>query len=253
VIALLTRKQRNSEIAALYIALLQAIQKPPDGADQSKYLEEMARRTTQFVSWVETNPELTGDDWIAILRHFTNLEASIPLDVSQVIFSGSSSVFIGGLVEKALVARSLFSLIEELCNNDTILFEVIQHPLNFELNRLIKDLEAEETEHRRLTDELQDLEDQIERLETEDIEIKPFYCDRCGAKLRLPYIGFFCGHKVHSECCTEGTSCPLCPSADSPSYFVPPEEKRRLELPDASHPDLLEAIVTMIQNGYFSE
>jgi uncharacterized protein YdcH (DUF465 family) len=131
---------------------------------------------------------------------------------------------------------------------------VIQHPLNSELNRVIKDLEAEEAEHRRLTDELRALEDEIERLETDDIEIKPFHCDHCGAKLRLPYVGFFCGHKFHAECCGEGgLACPLCPAGDSPQYSVPPEEKRKLELPDASRPDLLHAIVTMIQNGYFSE
>jgi peptidoglycan hydrolase CwlO-like protein len=95
-------------------------------------------------------------DWIA----------NIPSNVSEVIFSGRSSAFIGELVEKVFI--------EELRNKEIIRFEAVQHSLNAELNRLIKDIEEEEAEHKRLTDELRELENEIERLETEDIEIKPF-------------------------------------------------------------------------------
>jgi predicted Zn-ribbon and HTH transcriptional regulator len=256
VLALLKRKRRNSEVAALYISLLKAIEVPSEG-DQSEALERLADLTRQFVAWVGTNPDLSGDDWIAILRYFTAVGQSVPHGLSERIFAGHSSTFIAGLVSKALSARSLFSLIEELCHNETILFEVVQHPLNSELNRIIKDLAEQEAEHKRLTDELRELEMEIDRLESEDIEVKPFYCDKCGQKISLPYVAFFCGHRIHAECCGEGDpgipACPLCQWVASPVYSVPQDAARDVELPEGGQPDLLGPICTMIQNGYFSE
>jgi hypothetical protein len=272
VLTLLKRKQRNSEVAALYISLLQ---KPDEDASS------IVKRTTQFVEWINTDPELTGDDWISILRYFANIRPdepdrdddvgedlgvdlsdfraaaptkrpTLPPEVSQMIFSGDLSAFMRLLVSKALSARSLFSLIQELCRNDQILFEVVQHELNSELNRINQQLGREEDEHKRL---LADLEAQIDSLETEDIEFKPFYCDECGQRLELPYVGFFCRHKVHRGCCKGADDvnigCPLCKWEGSPVYAVPPEQKRPLEL-QQGNPDLLDSIVTVIQNGYFS-
>jgi predicted Zn-ribbon and HTH transcriptional regulator len=252
VLALLKRKKRNSEVAALYISLLKDIEIPADDA-----LDRLAELTRQFVSWIETNPEVSGDDWITILRFFVELGEKIPPDLSEGIFAGHSSAFVGGLVSKALTARSLFSLIEELCQNESLVFEVVQHPLNAELNRIIRDLADEEGEHQRLNTELEQLEREIDRLESDDIEVKPFYCDKCGNKVGIPYLAFFCGHRVHAECCAEGDpgipACPLCEWVASPMYSVAPDATRELQLPTGGQPDLLEHACTMIRNGYFSE
>jgi hypothetical protein len=256
VLALLKRKKRNSEVAALYISLLKDIEVPDNPGDA---LDRLAELTRQFVLWIETNPELSGDDWITILRFFVELGETIPPDLSERIFAGHSSAFIGGLVSKALAARSLFSLIEELCQNESLLFEVVQHPLNSELNRIIRDLAEEEAEHQRLNAELAQLEMAIDRLESEDIEVKPFYCDKCGGKVGIPYVAFFCGHRVHAECCAEGDpgipACPLCEWVASPMYSVAKKQDatRELQLPGGGQADLLDPICSMLRNGYFSE
>jgi hypothetical protein len=104
-------------------------------------------------------------------------------------------------------------------------FDVVKHQLNAELNCLIRDLAEEEGEHLRLNTELAELELEIDRLESEDIEIKAFYCDKYGNKLGIQYVAFFCGHRVHAECCAEGdpgiSACPLCQWVASPMCSAP--------------------------------
>jgi hypothetical protein len=267
----------NSEVAAFYVSLLES--PLPDSVDRDAYIADLVTRTKEFVKWIDTDPELTDGDWIMVLRCFAEIgpddidtadveddlgvdlsesrqdrRASIPAEVSSLIFAGDPSAFLKVLVSKALSARSLFSLIQELCWNEQIMFEVVQHELNAELNRTIQQLEREEAEHKRLAELLIELETQIDELETEDIEVKPFDCDKCQQKLDLPYVGLFCGHKVHRACCEEveeaDIGCPLCQLAATPVYSAA-DLNRTLEL-QQGNPYLLDSVVTMVQNGYFS-
>ena len=126
--------------------------------------------------------------------------------------------------------------------------------MNAELDTIIKQLEAEEQEHKRLVAELAELETQINGLENDDIEFKPMNCDKCGQGLCLPYVGFFCKHNCHRTCCEVGfdgdLACPICGSETDKVYRTPPSAEQPLNL--APEGDLLDETVKIIQNGYFS-
>lgn len=59
--------------------------------------------------------------------------------------------------------------------------------------------------------ELQDIEDEIHRLETENIVIRPMNCDHCNRPLKRPMILFLCGHHFHESCLKSSLSEPVCP------------------------------------------
>jgi rubrerythrin len=65
IITLLKRKQRHSEVAAFYVSLLE--NPLPEGVDRDAYIADIVKRTKQFVDWIDTDPELSGDDWTMIL------------------------------------------------------------------------------------------------------------------------------------------------------------------------------------------
>jgi hypothetical protein len=107
--------------------------------------------------------------------------------------------------------------------------------------------------YKRLKDELEKLEAEIDVLETKDIELKPMKCARCDQRLTLPYVAFFCRHNLHDTGCSEEdghVTCPLCKYGNSPRYSVPADEQRRLEISPGAH--ILDSIVGLIQVGQFS-
>ena len=223
-VTLLKQSRRNSEVAALYIS----------------------RKMTQSLKeWIlEDKPEL-GEDWIQILRYFASIN-----DTQAV-----GPEFLKELVMKALVSRPLFSIISELCASKTISFDVVKHDVNRELDAITRDLKQQEIEHERLTQELFELEREIDSLEDDDIEFRPMNCDVCRQKLQLPYVGFFCKHNVCRSCCDLGMDgdlcCPICKSETQKTYTVPAEQQKRLQATPGV--DLLDDVVALIHNGYFGK
>jgi hypothetical protein len=227
VIALLKRGQRNSDLAALFVA------------------RDMAN---ELYNWILEEPKLESDDWLLVLRYFAGQKTKS----EEKLHYSRDVTFMHSIVSKVLQTRSLFALIEELCQNDVVVFEVLQDKFAEELNQLVRQLNAEEAQHKALSEELQKLDSEINLLETEDIEFKPLYCDQCGQKLSMPYVGFFCRHKIHEHCCAQADghpSCPLCPYEASP-HEAPPERQQPIEL--SPNGDILDSIVTLISNGHFS-
>jgi hypothetical protein len=237
-IALLKRKQRNTDLASLFV------------------MEDDAEGLADWV--LGEAPELPGDDWMLILRYFARKDPNAsPAKESYSRDAG----FLRELVSKARADRSLFAVVQELSViNGELPFEVIEHDLNTELDRIVKSLNAEGERHRALTAELAKLEADIETLESADIEFKPLQCDCPDCpnprRLQLPYVGFFCGHKVHQTCCRKDEDdqlrCPICAHVASPKYSLPPERLMSLEF-NSDSLDLLDSIVASINNGYFSQ
>jgi hypothetical protein len=134
------------------------------------------------------------------------------------------------LVSKSLGACSFFALLEELCQSDSVVFEVLHTKVFDELNHIILELREQEEEHKRLKDELEKLEAAIDVPEIKDIELKPMRCARCNQRLTLPYVAFFYRPNLHDTCCSEEDGhvpCPLCKYGSSPRYSVPAYEQRR--------------------------
>ncbi|OHT11984.1 hypothetical protein TRFO_18367 [Tritrichomonas foetus] len=232
IIALLRRKNRVSDITAIYIANIM---------------------TRALVEWVKSKPELDGEDWVSILRYFAAVPKEgemfdqLRLDMLQ------DNKFLKFLLNKAQKARPLFSLIKELSANKNIQFDVIMNELNTEMNTIISQLDVEENKHRDLVDELKSLEEDIEKLEENDYEFKPMYCEKCNSKLTVPYVGFFCGHNLHLTCCNgegDDISCPICEGKNT-AAATNKERMPELKL-DNMVTDLLDTTVKMIEGGYYS-
>ena len=257
VVELLRRKNRFSDILAYYIA---------------------NRMTKQLVEWVENKdrPEVDSEDWVGVLRYFAADPSTYGEEEDHLRYSKSlDNQFMQLLVSKSQKARHLFSLIKELSKNKNIQFEVIMKDLNNELSSIIKQLDAEEARHAQLFEELQDLNDEIDKLEDQDYEFKPMYCDVCSQKISVPYIGFFCGHNVHLKCCKKGgvhndddddnnnnnniydpkeeIVCPICAKKNTElKDLVVPDRMLDLSL-DKNTTDLLDTTVKMIEGGYYSQ
>lgn len=256
VVELLRRKNRFSDIIAYYIA---------------------NKMTKQLVEWVENKdrPEVDSEDWVGVLRYFAADPSTYGEDEDQLRFNKSlDNAFMQLLVSKSQKARHLFSLIKELSKNKNIQFEVIMKDLNSELSNIIKQLDTEEARHAQLFEELQNLNEEIDKLEDQDYEFKPKYCDVCNKTISVPYIGFFCGHNIHLKCCkkksfnddddddennnntydpNEDIVCPICAKKNTElKDLVVPDNMLDLTL-DRNTTDLLDTTVKMIEGGYYSQ
>jgi hypothetical protein len=243
--------------------------------------------TSELVAWINEQPDLPSDDWLMILLYFVGQDPTCPpkkpefhrprpgslpevtmprhhkaaaaapaqpLDVERARWVKEVN-FMQLLVSKSLGACSFFGLLEELCQSDSVVFEVFHKNVSEELKQIILELRGQEEEHKRLKDELEKLEAEIDVLETKDIELKPMKCARCSQRLALPYVAFFCRHNLHDTCCSEEdghVTCPLCKYGSSPRYSVPADEHEQQKLEILPEADILDSIVRLIQVGQFS-
>lgn len=252
IVELLRRKNRFSDIIAYYIA---------------------NKKTKQLIDWVESRdrPEVDGEDWVGILRYFAADPKTYGQEDELRLSKSQENDFMELLVTKSQKARHLFSLIKELSKNEKIQFEVIMKDLNSELSSIIKQLDAEEARHAQLMEELQNLDDEIDKLEEKDYEFKPMYCDVCSSKITVPYVGFFCGHNIHLNCCRNGGQsdgneennsilnnneelvCPICAKKKAElKDLVISDNMLDLNI-DRNTNDLLDTTVKMIEGGYYSQ
>ena len=233
IIALLKRKNRDADITSIFIA---------------------RNMTEQLVNWVNQKPEpsISSEEWANILRYFSEVPDKTN-DIDQKRIEMSKDVdFMKKLVAKSKNAIPLFSLIKQLSKNPNIKFDVIMSELNSELSNYISELEKEETDHKRLLDRLNQLDDEIEKLEEKDYEFRPLYCDYCHKKLDIPYVGFFCGHNLHQHCCEKHAGdfvCPICSREYMPSSSL---SETIPELSVSEKTDLLDTTVKMINGGFYT-
>jgi hypothetical protein len=227
-IALLKRGKRHSELVAFLIA---------------------EQKSNELVEWVDTNPPLQGADWLAILRYFGKLTPDRPADGTRSMKSQDTD-FMRKLLSNSLQARSLFSLVSELCVNSLIPFEAVKPDITRELTNVCGALEAEQVRHRRLIAELDELEKDVNRLENDEIAFRPISCDKCKSQLTPPYVGFFCMHMVHQTCCELGPdgdhACPICSEREAP------RPRAHTVIAPQTGEDLLDSIVALIGNGGLS-
>ncbi|KAH0791066.1 vacuolar protein sorting-associated protein 11 [Histomonas meleagridis] len=230
-ISLLRRSKRYSDIAQLY----------------------MSRNMTQELVSFISRSDVTFDDetQFSIFRYFANSDDNVyTKDVD----------FMKNLLDTALKTRPLYSLIEELCRNSNTTFDVIKGHLNTELHDITQQYSSEEEEHKTLLAELNDLEEEITRLEEADIQIRPVYCDQCGKSLSPPYIGFFCGHSFHPDCCWENhrgeKMCPICAGDENENEQNESNNNindNNVNIAVENCNEILESTVELINAGYFSK
>lgn len=242
VIELLRKRGNYSEIVAIYIA-----------TNNTKDLYDWIYPKDDDHSQKE-RPQLEDEDWVSILRYF----AAVPGPGVEIDELRQAKVrdneFMKFLVSKAKKSRALFSLIKELSRNPNIQFDVIKKELNTELAEVVNQLRSEEETHQRLVQQLAELEDEIDKLESADYEFKSKECNGCGLKLKDSYVGFFCGHSFHMNCCGKDGNdvyCLICAKQESTKPAMP---KKIAELTiDRNTNDLLDPTVMMIESGYYSK
>ena len=208
--------------------------------------------TDLLIRWVNSKPELDGEDWVNILRYFISNEAGASNDSKRKAML-KDNAFMKNVLTKAMRARPLFALIKEISENPDIEFDVIMNELNSEIDGVISQLDIEEGKHSNLVNELKSIENEINSLEADDFEFKPKFCDKCRGRLYTPYAGFFCGHNFHLDCCEKIRNdyfCPLCHIKQSDNHSNQTQPQIHL---DNNVNDLLEPTVQLIESGYYSQ
>ena len=218
--ALLLKKQRFSEITAMLI----------DSESQD-----------QISEWyLEREDVLPPNDLLNIFQFFAKQQNPNQELLSKIITKIVSSDIV-----------PLAYLLEQLCNNDSIPFSVIQTVFESQTIEMSLKLQDEEIKHNELNQELAKLEEKITVLEGSDFEFKPRFCDLCKQVLETPSIGFFCKHNFHKKCaeCDEGGNyfCPLCHALNSPEYTISRDDKKNID----TNADVVDQAVTLVENGFF--
>ena len=211
------------------------------------------QKTNEIIEFINSNIKFDDEIWVSIFEYFINL--------NDPTYSQNVEL-IKKLLDNALKTRTLFELIEKMCDtqsntsNNYLQFEIVQNHLNSTFHDMIEQLILEEDENNNLVRELDELESEITRLEESNIQIRPIYCDQCGKSLVPPYIAFFCGHSYHPECCLEienGTKiCPICNKSNEQNNMDNSNEGYTQNI-SIDKNDLLDSTVDLIQNGYFSK
>ncbi|KAH0792407.1 vacuolar protein sorting-associated-like protein [Histomonas meleagridis] len=204
--------------------------------------------TNQLFKFCETNPDLNNEDWLEIFK-FVVSEAGWK--------SSPPQPFLKKLIENASKAMPLAAIVETLTKNPLISIDVVRSELFGMFTQLVGELEVNETKNKILLKELEEVDNEIERLEEIDIEFKPMKCDRCKNDITgPPYVGFMCGHMFHTRegCVGRGSNnemfCPICGECNSPNLeqeFVTDEQI------DLSKLDLIDEAVKMIDNGLLNK
>lgn len=227
--------------------------------------EKFDSYVAQYVKWLRNSPNLKNEDWVDIFQFFIKFYSqttnqsfmSKPNDDPH---DDHKTIFLQEIVLPfALKSRPLTSLINYMSKFPAVPLRIVKKILMDEMTKNEKVLENELNDHETSVREVSNIEKQIEHLEGDDIEFRPMNCDKCLNKLEVPYVAFMCGHIVDRKCCEFGEGnipvCPICGDPhDSPSpiYRMPEEAKRTIRI-DPQQPDLLNSVLSMVHNGYFSK
>lgn len=224
IVALLERNRRYSDIINFYLA-------------NGLYFD--------LFEFVSHDPELDGSDWFRIFKCW--------LQVTKDYLSVEQIELCKKLFTKSLEHVPLFTLIDMLCKNPNIPFEVVQRELNIQITNIVSDLEKEEELHQQLSLELCKIESDIINLEENNIEFVHTECSQCGYHINdVPYVGFFCGHNLHAHCCeTTSDGDIMCPICRCPNSIEKKNRPHPLSINLDQNGDVIDPIITLINNDYF--
>ena len=193
--------------------LLSRIGRPSDGF--SFLLKEDAPSDI-IINWVfNLKPKLSSDDWVKLFLLYSSedgwqkLPENSRINIMQKIISNiNGAISLSKIMTILLQNKSI--PIDVIKNEPTKLFKELQHDFN---NATKNKNDA--------NDVISKLDEQIQKLENNNIEFKPKICDECGEPLQFPYVAFFCGHCVHSKCSVKDENgkpiCQICFSQNLPN------------------------------------
>lgn len=202
------------------------------------------KATSKLIEYCNTNPQFSDNDWVEI---FTFM-------VSEVGWNSNPPIpFIKKLIKNVSNSLPLSAIVEILTRNPMIPVDIIKNELLDMFTNLITELKENDENNKILLEELETVNNEINRLESVDLQFRTKRCDTCDEEIRdPPYVAFMCEHMFHirDSCIKRDENdelyCPICGKCNSPNLEDEPQFNHDIDL---SKLDLLDETIDMIDAG----
>lgn len=202
------------------------------------------KATSKLIEYCDKDPELSDDDWVEI---FTFM-------VSEAGWNSNPPIpFIKKLIKNASKSLPLASIVETLTRNQNISVDIVSDELLDIFTNLVTELKANNEANKLLLEELETVNNEIDRLESVDLQFRTKKCDSCDEEIREPpYVAFMCEHMFHiRDSCIKRDSngelyCPICGECNTPNLDDEAQFNNDIDL---SKLDLIDEAIDMIDAG----
>lgn len=211
----------------------------------------IANRESQYLKeWCLHCQKIPDEDWVEIFEYFSQPEGWNALIQNQ-----EGLDFMRKVIENASRTMPLASLVKNLSNIQTPL-SLVRDELIAEYTKIQKEIEKQKAYNKDLRQELNDIDQEILKLEEKDIQFDMHDgCSICKQRLDKNFIAFMCNHIVHDKCAKEHNGeyyCPICGYCDSPEYPQQPENAKSFTIDTSKH-DLLDQAIDLIKSGFLDQ